>query len=112
MSPYSKKVRIHLTRLNRKAMIKSLKHYRKHDIHLNNDQNTELLKLVTRITDVGKEQLDEVLAEADAKGKGELLRTVWKMDVDARMKYFKDQKTNGWYTGNFNYIFTDLIQLQ
>ena len=96
MSPYSKKVRINLTRLNRKAMMKSLKHYRKHDIHLNEDQNAELLKLVSRITDVGKEQLDEVLAEADAKGKGELLRRIWKMDVDARMKYFKDQKTNGW----------------
>ena len=79
MSPTSKKVRNHLTRLNRKALMKSLRHYRKHDIYLNDDQNDELLKLVTRITDVGKEQLDEVLAEAD---KGKLLRRVWKMDVD------------------------------
>lgn len=96
MSPTSKKVRNHLTRLNWKALMKSLRHYRKHDIYLTDDQNDELLKLVTRITDVGKEQLDEVLAEADVKGKGKLLRRVWKMDVDERMKYFKDQKTNGW----------------
>ena len=50
LSPASKKVRAHLTRLNRKAMMKSLKHYRKYDINLNDDQNAELLKLVSRVS--------------------------------------------------------------
>jgi len=53
--------------------------------YLNNDQNAELLKLVSRITDVGKEELDKVLAEADAKGKGRLLRRIWKSDVKERV---------------------------
>jgi len=34
-------------------MIKSLKRYQKYDINLNDDQNVELLKLVSCITDVG-----------------------------------------------------------
>ena len=62
---------------------------------LNEDQNSELLQLVSSIADVGKETLESVLAEADAKGKGEVLRKVWKMDVDERLKHIKDQKTNG-----------------
>ena len=71
-------------------MMKSLKHYKKYNVFLNEDQNSELLQLVSSIADVGKETLENVLAEADAKGKGEVLRKVWKMDVDKQLKYFKD----------------------
>lgn len=76
-------------------MMKSLKHYQKHDVLLSEDQNSELLQLVSSIADVGKETLESILAEVDAKEKGEILRKVWKMDVDERIKHFKDQKTNG-----------------
>ena len=30
--------------------------------------------------------------EADAKGKGELLRKKWKLDVEEQLKYREDQK--------------------
>ena len=76
-------------------MMKSLKHYRKYDVTLHDDQNSELLKLVSSISDIGKDELEKVLVEADAKGKGELLRNVWKLDVEERLKYHKDQKRNG-----------------
>jgi len=68
-------------------MMKSLKHYRKYD--LNDDQNVELLKLVSHITDIGKEELDKVLAEADEKGKGQLLCKIWKSDAEKRVKIRK-----------------------
>ena len=54
--------------------MKSLKHYCKYDITLHDDQNSELLKLVSSISDIGKEELEKVLKEADAKGKGDLLQ--------------------------------------
>ena len=73
--------------------MKSWKHHKKYDVFLNEDQNSKLQQLVSSIADVGKETLENVLAEADAnKGKGEVLRKVWKMDVDERVKYYKDQK--------------------
>ena len=76
-------------------MMKSLKHYRKYDITLHDDQNGELLRMVSCISDVGRNELERILKEADEKGKGDLLRKVWKLDVEERMKYFKDQKKNG-----------------
>ena len=73
LSPASKKIHMNKARLERKAMIKSLKHYRKHDVVLNDDQNDELLQLVSKVSDVGKDTLEKVLGEADAKGKGNVL---------------------------------------
>lgn len=75
-------------------MMKSLKHYRKYDVTLHDDQNNELLKLVTSICDIGKDELEKLLEEADTKGKGELLRKVSKLDVEERLKYCQDQKRN------------------
>jgi len=79
-------------RLERKVMIKSLKHYCKHNVALNDDQNDELLQLVSKVSDVGKDKLEKVLGEAGAKGKGNVLRKIWKQDVNEQ--YFKDQTTN------------------
>ena len=73
LSPASKKIHMNKARLERKAMIKSLKHYRKHDVVLNDDQNDELLQLVSKVSDVGKDTLEKVLGEADAMGKGNVL---------------------------------------
>ena len=78
-------------RLEWKEMIKSLKHYHKHDVVLDDDQNNELLQLVSKVSDVGKDTLEKVLGEADAKGKGNVLRKIWKQDVNEQLKYFKDQ---------------------
>jgi len=47
-------------------MMKSLKHYRKYDVTLHDDQSNELLGLVSAISDIGKdEELQKVLREAD-----------------------------------------------
>ena len=65
--------------LNQKAMMKSLKHYRKYDVTLHDDQSDELLKVVSSISDIGKDELEKVLQEADKKGRGAVLRNVWKL---------------------------------
>ena len=81
--------------LNQKAMMKSLKHYRKYGATLHDDQSNELLKLVSSIPDIGKDELEKVLQEADKKGRGDRLRNIWKLDVEERLKFQKDQKKNG-----------------
>lgn len=83
--------------------MKSLKHYQEYDVTLHDDQNSELLKLVSSISDVGKEELQKVLEEADAKGKGELLRNIWKLDEEERLKYHKDQRKNSKQSDMFVY---------
>ena len=95
LSPHSLQLQRKQARLDRKAMMKSLKHYRKYDVTMHDDQNSELLKLVSSISDIGKDELEKVLEDADAKGKGEVLRNIWKLDVEERLKYHKDQKKNG-----------------
>ena len=75
-------------------MMKSLKRYRKYEVTLHDDQNSELLKLVSSISDIGKGELEKVLKEVDAKGKGELLWKIWKLDIEQRLKYREDQKKN------------------
>ena len=54
-----------------------------------------MFDLVSSISDIGKEELEKVLTEADAKGQGEVLRNIWKMDVEERLQYYKDQKKSG-----------------
>ena len=54
-----------------------------------------VLSLVSAISDIGKDELQNVLREADKKGRGEVLRNIWKLDVEERMKFQKDQKKNG-----------------
>ena len=95
LSPHSMKMRRTMTRLNQKAMMKSLKHYRKYDVTLHNDQNNDLLSLVSAISDIGKDELQNVLSEADKKGRGDILGNIWKLDVEERLKFQKDQKQNG-----------------
>ena len=93
LSPLSLRLRQRQSRLDRKAMMKSLHKYEKYDVSLNDDQHSEMFDLVSSISDIGKEELEKVMSEADAKG--EVLRNIWKMDVEERLQYFKDQKKNG-----------------
>ena len=46
----------------------------------------------TAISDSEKDELQKVLSEADKKGRGDILRNVWKLDVEERLKF---QKQNG-----------------
>ncbi len=75
-----------------------MKHYRKYDVTLHDDQSNELLTVVSSISDIGKDELEKVLGEADQKGRGDVIRKIWKLDVEDRLKFQKDQKRNGKYT--------------
>lgn len=72
--------------------MKSLKHYRKYDVTLHDDQSNELLQLVSAISDIGKDELQKVLTKADKRGRGDILRNMWKLDVEERLKFQKDKK--------------------
>ena len=78
LSPHSVKVRHTLTRLNQKAMMKSLEHFKKYDVTLHDDQSNDLLHLA--ISDIGKDELQKVLKEADKRGRGDILRNIWKLE--------------------------------
>ena len=50
---------------------------------------------MSAISDIGKDEPQKVLSEADKKGREDILRNVWKLDVEERLKFQKDQKQNG-----------------
>lgn len=82
-------------RQERQACIKSLKKYRKFDFTLNSDQHDEFVQTVATITEQCPKELDKILSEADAQGKGEVMRKLWKHDVEDRLAFKKDQAKNG-----------------
>lgn len=82
-------------RQERAAASKSLKRYKKFDFTLNFDQHDEFLEMVAAITEQCPEELNKVLCEADSRGKGEVIRKLWKHDVEDRLTFKKDQSRNG-----------------
>lgn len=87
-------------RKSRRATLKSLKKYEKLDITLNQSQHDEFLKTVAAVTQQCPEQLEKIFSEADAQGRGEIVRRLWKHDVDDRVAFDKDQRKNG---NNYSY---------
>ena len=79
----------------RKSALKSLKKYNKLDFTLNCIQHEEFLEAVSVIMEKCPQQLKQVLTEADARGKGETMRKLWKHDVEDRIAFMKDQTNNG-----------------
>ena len=55
------------------------------------------MKTVAIITDQCPEELNKILSEADSKGKGEIMRKLWKHDVEDHFAFKKDQTRNGMY---------------
>ena len=49
---------------------------------------------MSAISDIGKDELQKVLSEADKKGKGDIHRNACELDVEERLKFQKDQKQN------------------
>ena len=82
-------------RQERKAALKSLTKYLKLDFNLNCDQHENFLRMVAAVTEQCPEELSKVLCEADARGKGDVIRKLWKHDVEDRLAFKKDQTRNG-----------------
>ena len=82
-------------RKERNAVVKRLKKYEQFDFALNCDQHDEFLKTVATVTEQCPEELSKVLEEADKHGKGDIVREIWKHDVEDRIAFNKDQTRNG-----------------
>lgn len=79
----------------RKAALKCLKKYDKLDFSLNCAQHDEFMEAVSVITEKCPQHIKQVLSEADARGKGEIMRRLWKNDVEDRLAFTKDQTNSG-----------------
>lgn len=79
----------------RTKALKSFKRYKKLDLTLNLGQHEEFLETVATITQQCPKELSQVLCEADAQGKGEVIKKIWKHDVEDRLAFKKDQIRNG-----------------
>ena len=69
--------------------------YQQYDVDVNDSTNAELVSIVSCIHDKSKADLEALLAEANARGKGDLLRAAWKQDVLDRKAFQEDQRQNG-----------------
>ena len=94
-------------RRERKTAFKSLTKYQKLDFTLNCDQHENFLGMVAALTEQCPEELSKVLCEADAWGKGDVIRKLWKHDVEDHLAFKKDQTRNGKSTLYFitNYMY-------
>ena len=64
------------------------------DISISNAGHEELITIVSQIKQTNIAELDKLLEEATAKGKGKVLKHMWERDVQNHLDYHKDQKTN------------------
>ena len=73
---------------------RKLKKYEKLEFTLSCSQDDEFVKTVATITERCPSELNSLLSEADARCKGQVLRKIWKHDVEDRLMFLKDQKRN------------------
>ena len=55
----------------------------------------QLLTLTSQIHQNSKAELEVLLHESEAQGKGDLLKEAWKQDVKERAEFNKDQTKSG-----------------
>ena len=67
------------------------------DVNVRDTTHNELITLVSRIQHQSLNELQKLLQEADRKGQGEHLRSIWKQDVEDRVAFQKDQRKNRMY---------------
>ena len=65
------------------------------DVDLKDDSDASLIEATSYIQNNSKGELEALLLEADAAGKGDVLRQTWKQDVEDRINFNKDQRCNG-----------------
>ena len=96
LTPVSQRTRIDSIRKARSKLQLKVKSSQKLlETSVNNVTHGELIELVSKIQRTSKDQLERLMAEADAAGKGDLLREAWKQDVEDRRAFDKDQHGNG-----------------
>ena len=91
LTPTSMRKRLALTRQEKQGT-ERIEHL---DVNLNEATNEELLGLVSRIEKHSRHDLEQILQEADKAGKGDILKAMWRQDVQEQLCYEKDQKLNG-----------------
>ena len=74
------------------------------DVNVSDITHNELITLVSRIQHQSSNELQNLLQEADRKGQGEHLRSIWKQDVEDRVAFQKDQRKNRMYM--YMYVMT------
>lgn len=109
LTPTSKTKRLMLTIKEQKTAQHRLKQYQEYDINVGEATSSELLAMVSHIQQKTKKKLEDILAEADSVGKGDILREKWKMDVEDRLAFTKDQQQNGKRTHKLLYILFVII---
>ena len=73
-------------------------------ICLREDQSQELTEIVAEIQGKHIDEINEVLTEADEKGKGDIMRALWEQDVQEHREFQKDQRKNSKYTCIYTYM--------
>ena len=69
----------------------------KFDVDVNDATHEELIKLTSQICNKSVNELDKLFSEAAKSGKADYLKECWKQDVEERLEFLKDQRTNGLY---------------
>ena len=75
---------MHLDQIELEGNDEGSEHYRKYDVTLYNDQSNELLQLVSAVYDIGKNELQKALKEADKRERGDIFRNMWKLNVEKK----------------------------
>ena len=70
---------------------------KKLDVSLSPELSSEMRQITSKISSQYYECLDDIFEEAEKKmkGKGRLMKEMWKQDVDDRKAFWKDQCRNG-----------------
>ena len=80
MSPSSQLKRKQNTLMERNSDKKKLSKYQSTEVTLSEEQHEEMSAVVSRIDEVGKDELEKVFAEGDAHGVGAQIREIWATD--------------------------------
>ena len=98
LSPKSAKNRLCNLTADARRLTKEVERLRKKlDVSLSPELSSEMRQITSKISSQYRECLDDIFEEAEkkTKGKGGLMKAMWKQDVDERKAFWKDQCRNG-----------------
>ena len=98
LSPKSAKKRVRNLTADARRLTKEVERLRKKlDVSLSPELSGEMRQITSKISSQYHECLDDIFEEAEkkTKGKGGLMKEMWKQDVDDRKAFWKDQCRNG-----------------
>ena len=98
MSPSSQMKRKRNALMERNSDKKKLAKYQNTEVTLSEEQHEEMSSVVSRIEEVGKDELEKVFAEGDAHGVGAQIREIWTTDRREQLDQFRqDQARNSMF---------------